>query len=185
MMHTSQRSASNWKCLLLWEGQDSFILGSVLTGRIDFRMCWEKYFVISCLGRRLKRGNARKRKICVTSTEGRTRNSAGSLRILRCRPSRHSSQTPLSSLGFLFSLVTQILDLVPPPCSHAWESQNAMPHAPRSKNWNSNVIQKTQSEDLALGCAGCSPLRSRLGLSQWCSEFDSMVSFFNCMPVPI
>lgn len=82
-----QRSASNWKCLLLWEGQDSFILGSVLTGRIDFRMCWEKYFVISCLGRRLKRGNTRKRKICVTFTEGQIRNSAGSLRILRCKPS--------------------------------------------------------------------------------------------------
>lgn len=126
MMYTSQPSASNWKRLLLWEGQDSFILGSVLTGKIDFSMCWEKYFVISCLWRRLKRGNARKRKICVTSTEGRVRNSASSRRIWSCRPSWLSSQTPLTSFGFLFSFVTQSPDLVPLPCTHAWALQNAM-----------------------------------------------------------
>lgn len=71
-----------------------FMRGS---GQFHFRICtyWQNWFQdvlgeILCYllsRRRLKRGNIRKRKICVTFTEGRTRNSAGSLRILRCRPS--------------------------------------------------------------------------------------------------
>lgn len=74
MMCTFKLSASNWKYLLLWEGQDSFVLRSVLTDKIDCSRCREKYFILLYLWQRVERGNTENRKICVISIEQQTRN---------------------------------------------------------------------------------------------------------------
>lgn len=104
MMCTFKLSASNWKYLLLWEGQDSFVLRSVLTGKIDCSMCREKYFILLYLWQRGERGNTENRKICVISIEQQKRNSLSSWRIKSevcfgtlCR--LHS--LPLDSFSFL------------------------------------------------------------------------------------
>lgn len=81
MMCTFKLSASNWKYLILWEGQDSFVLRSVLTGKIDCSMYREKYFILLYLWQRVERGNTENRKICVISIEQQIRNSLSSWRI--------------------------------------------------------------------------------------------------------
>lgn len=80
-MCTFKLSASNWKYLLLWEGQDTFVLRSVLTGKIDCSVCREKYFILLYLWQKVERGNTENRKICVISIEQQIRNSLSSWRI--------------------------------------------------------------------------------------------------------
>lgn len=114
MVCTSKPSASNSKCILLWEGQDGFILRSLLYWKKLMAMCvWkEKYFMLPYLWPNVERENNKFWKICVISMEQELCNPPRSLRI-KPKVCVGILQAPLTSLRFCFYVIMYYLGQCP------------------------------------------------------------------------